>query len=105
MKTTNGVLTSDVVASARAGLRDDWEWRHEVVSDVIVRLADELAATKAQNARLVALLQRSNDYQACDYCDGIETGEEASPECMNETDVPPCWMHQVIALLAEIGRA
>jgi hypothetical protein len=41
-------LVSAVVTSAREGLREDWEWRHEVVSNVIVRLADDLAAAKAE---------------------------------------------------------
>ncbi len=57
-------LLAAIVASAREGLRDDWEWRHEVVSEAIVALADAAAkhVCKCENG-------------PCPKCGGGPSGE------------------------------
>jgi hypothetical protein len=53
-------LLAALVASAREGLRDDWEWKEEVVTEAIVQLAD-------LNTELVrAFRERMGGYKTID---------------------------------------
>lgn len=55
---------------------------------------------EADNVAMAALLERTEDYQATDHCDGID-GDEPSEECYDET---PCWGHRVAAILADRSK-
>lgn len=39
-------LIRAAVASAREGLRDDWEWRGDVMANVLAAVADDLAEAR-----------------------------------------------------------
>lgn len=64
--------------------------------DMLAEEVVKLRPLVAENDAMAALLERTEDYQATDHCDGID-GDEPSEECYDET---PCWGHCVAAILA-----
>lgn len=98
----NASLLADLVASAREGLRDDWEWKDEVVTDAIVTLAAERDA-------LLALVIDGEAGGGCeaaavdpsstsDECDG---GYDSDGSLVSDV----CWEHRRRALLASAASA
>jgi len=60
--------------------------------------AGHLTRLMDERAECLALLSGLG-YQATDYCDGAEEGEDMSEECYDET---PCWAHRAAVLLSKL---
>ncbi len=84
-------LLADLVASAREGLRDDWEWRDEVVTEAIVTLADQVAKCRA----LLEAIVRSYAVVRGSTCDG-GCGSALGAGCV------PADLERVGALIREL---
>jgi len=63
--------------------------------------ADHLKRLMDERADCLSLLSGLG-YQATDYCDGAEEGEDMSEECYDKT---PCWAHRAAVLVAKLRSA
>jgi len=117
----NERLRADVDKTQNEFARSARAWtaeRDKLMADAIMRqtteitLRADLAAMTASFDEAAGHLTRLMDeraecsallsglgYQATDYCDGAEEGEDMSEECYDEK---PCWAHRAAALLAKL---